>query len=58
MGFYQTTINEAKALIAESEAYEAKPTKASSKRLRAHINNIQKSAVAAKKELIEKDKEV
>lgn len=40
----------------EVAAYTVKPTKASSKRLRDLINQMQKAAVAAKKELIDLDK--
>lgn len=43
-------------LASEYAAYEAKPTKASSKRIRDLLNQIQKTAVAEKKALIEADK--
>ena len=43
-------------LQAELSNYEAKPTKASSKRIRDYINQVQKQAVAMKKALIEADK--
>lgn len=46
----------AKNLIAESEAYEARPTKASSKRLRAHLTNLKRVVTPAKKELLQADK--
>ena len=40
----------------EASMYASKPTKASSKRLRDLINQMQKIAVATKKHLIELDK--
>ena len=46
----------AKALIAEHEAYENKPTKACSKRMRAALNTVKKLATPAKQELITADK--
>jgi hypothetical protein len=42
----------------EVSLYASKPTKASSKRLRGLINQMQKLAVATKKHLIELDKGV
>jgi hypothetical protein len=48
----------AEKYITEVEAYASKPTKASSKRLRDLINQMQKLAVATKKHLIELDKGV
>lgn len=41
--------------LAEHSAYQAKGTKAASKRLRAHMNEMKKLATSAKKELIEAD---
>lgn len=43
-------------LNSEYAMFNQKPTKASSKRIRDLINQIQKSAVAEKKRLIEADK--
>lgn len=43
------------ALAFEYAAYEAKPTKACSKRIRDLLNQIQKTAVAEKKALIAAD---
>jgi len=43
------------ALASEYAAYETKPTKACSKRIRDLLNQIQKTAVAEKKALIAAD---
>ena len=53
---YTTVIATAKALIAEDAAYTTRPTKASSARLRGHINNIKRLGTNAKRELMEADK--
>jgi hypothetical protein len=45
----------AKELLAQQAKYEAKPTKAESKRMRASIASIQKLAVQAKRDLVEAD---
>lgn len=49
---FNTTVE---AFNAEYEKYAIKPTKASSKRLRDLINQMQKQAVATKKDLILSD---
>jgi len=54
--FFNDAINEAKALIAEHEKYEKRPTKASSRRIRAHLTAIRKAAPGAKRELILADR--
>jgi hypothetical protein len=51
-----TVVEAAKLLLAQHEAYTAKPTKAESKRMRASISNMKKAAVGAKRELLEADK--
>lgn len=43
-------------LLNEHTAYQAKKTKASSKRLRSHMNEMKKLVTPAKSELIEADK--
>jgi hypothetical protein len=52
----ETAIELAEKLIAEKAAYDARPTKASSKRMRDYLNQSKKVATAAKQELIEADK--
>jgi len=49
-------IEQAKELLNQVEKYEYKAQKSTSKRIRDCINAIQKSAVAAKRELINADK--
>lgn len=46
---------EVETLVKEKAAFDVKPTKASSKRLRDSINTIKKMATAAKSDLIEYD---
>ena len=45
-----------KSLHAEYTAYELKPTKASAKRIRDLLNQVQKTAVAEKARLVSADK--
>lgn len=45
----------AQALLNEKAAYDAKPTKAGSKRMRDALNELKKVATDAKKELIAAD---
>lgn len=52
----KAAVDAAYALTAEYEKYEKKPTKAASKRLRGHINDIKRVGTDAKKELLEADK--
>lgn len=52
---YQAAIEAAKALLAEAEAYEKKPTKASSKRLRKNLQTIKGLVTPAKAELLAAD---
>lgn len=55
MQTFNTLIEAATELLAQNEKYQAKPTKAESKRMRATINAIQKAAVDAKRDLIAAD---
>jgi hypothetical protein len=48
-------IEAAKLLIAQNEKYTANPTKSESRRIRASIADIQRVAVAAKRELLAAD---
>lgn len=52
----KNAVSAARKLVAEADAYEARPTKACSKRMREHLNNIKKLATPAKQELIQADK--
>jgi hypothetical protein len=45
----------AQAFLAEKVAYDSKPTKASSKRMRAALNELKKVVTAAKADLIAAD---
>jgi hypothetical protein len=53
---FSALVEAAKQLIAQSDKYTAKPTKAESKRMRDTVLNIQKLAVAAKRDLLVADK--
>jgi hypothetical protein len=55
MDNFNVLLAAAKQLIAQNDAYVAKPTKAESKRMRATISDIQKAAVEAKRDLIKAD---
>lgn len=55
MTTYNELVGEAQKFMEEVAAFGAKPTKASSKRLRDSINTIKKLATGAKKDLIEND---
>jgi hypothetical protein len=57
MQSYNQLVELAKLLVTQDEAYQGRPTKAESKRIRATINEIQKLAVEAKRDLINADKE-
>jgi hypothetical protein len=46
----------AQAFLAEKASYDAKPTKAASKRMRDALNEMKKTATAAKADLIAADK--
>jgi len=48
-------VAQAQALLAEKEAYDKKPTKASSKRIRSHLTNIKKLCTPAKAEMMVAD---
>jgi translation elongation factor EF-Tu-like GTPase len=45
----------AKQLVDQMDSYNEKPTKAESKRIRATINDMQKVAVEAKRDMIKAD---
>lgn len=51
-----TAVALAEKLIAEKATYDARPTKAGSKRMRDYLNQIKKVATVAKQELITADK--
>lgn len=53
---YHSVVSSAKAFIAEAEAYEKRPTKAGSKRLRKQMQEIKSAVTPAKAELIAADK--
>jgi hypothetical protein len=55
MESYNELINTARILLGRNEILEDKYTKAESLRIRKEINLIQKLAIQAKKDLIEKD---
>jgi hypothetical protein len=44
------------AFLSEKASYDAKPTKAASKRMRDALNELKKVVTAAKSELVEADK--
>lgn len=53
---YNNAVENARALLKESEAYAEKPTKAGSARLRKLLNEGKKLVTASKNELLEADK--
>jgi hypothetical protein len=55
MTTYNELVGEAQKFLEEVTAFDAKPTKASSKRLRDSINSMKKLATQAKKDLIDND---
>jgi hypothetical protein len=49
-------VHQSRLFLEEFERYEEKPTKAASKNMRSHLNNMKKWITGAKQELIAKDK--
>lgn len=52
---YNEVIELAKTLVAQAEAYENRPTKAESKRMRSTMNNIKQAVTEAKRDLMTAD---
>jgi len=57
MESYNKVVELAKSFLSEAEAYESKPTKASSKRLRTTMGDMKKLVTGARAELREADKQ-
>lgn len=52
---YNEAVQLAKTLVAQSESYTNRPTKAESKRMRATISALKKVATEAKRDLMQAD---